>query len=72
MSRNDIEFILKVGRGDILPHLCSLQRNSQATSASVETNFSVLGKLPVRGRNLKSDNVKHYVMLRYSTAESFP
>ena len=48
MSRNDIKYIVKMGRSDISPHLYSLLRNSQSTSASVERSFSILGKLLVR------------------------
>ena len=53
MSRNDINCIVKMGRGDISPHLYSLLSNSQATSASVERSFSILRKFLARDRNLK-------------------
>ena len=68
MSRNDINCIVKMGRGDISPHLYSLLSNSQATSASVERSFSILGKLLARDRNFKDDNLSHYLMLKYNTA----
>ena len=70
MSRNDINCVVKMGRGDISPHLYSLLSNSQATSASVERSFSILGKLLARDRNFKDDNVSHYLMLKYNTAYS--
>ena len=68
MSRNDINCIVKMRRGDISPHLYSLLSNSQTTSASVKKSFSILGKLLARDRNFKDDNVRHYLMLKYNTA----
>ena len=60
--------VVKIGRGDISPHLYSLLTNSQATSASAERSFSILRKLLARDRNFKDDNVRHYLMLKYNTA----
>ena len=68
MSRNDINCIVKMGRGDISPHFYSLRSNSQATSASAERSFSILRKRLARDRNFKDDNVRHYLMLKYNTA----
>jgi len=56
-------------RDDISPHLCSLLRNSQATSVSVERNFSILGKILPRDRNFQGGNVKQYLMLKYNNAK---
>ena len=68
MSRNDINCIVKMGRGDISPHLYRLLSNSQATSASVERSFSILRKLLARDRNFKDDNLRYYLMMKYNTA----
>ena len=40
MSRNDIKCIVKMGGGDILPHLYSLLKNSQEPTAIIERSFS--------------------------------
>ena len=45
VAKNDITSIVKMEREDISPHLYNLLQKSQATSASVERNFSVLGKI---------------------------
>ena len=68
MSRNDINCMVKMGRGDVSPHFYSLLSNFQTTFASVERNFSILGKLLARDRNFKDDNVSYYLMLKYNTA----
>ena len=68
MSRNDINCIVKMRRGDNSQRLYSLLSNSQAISASVKRSFSILGKLLARDRNFKDDNVRHYLMLKYNTA----
>ena len=66
IARNDITSIVKMERQDISPHLYNLLQKSQATSASVERSFSILGKLLAKDRNFREDHVKKYLMVKYN------
>ena len=66
IARNDITSIVKMERQDISPHLYNLLQKSQATSASVEQSFSVLGNILAKDRNFREDHVKQYVMVKYN------
>ena len=57
MQNNDISEKLNVERQDILSAVYDMLQNSQPTSASVETSFSMLKKLLAKDRNFKVENV---------------
>ena len=70
MQNNDISEIINMERQDVSPavyHIPVLQ-NSQPTSASVERRFSTLKKLFVEDRNLKVENVQHYMTLHFNAS----
>ena len=66
IARNDITSIVIMERQDISPLLYNLLQKSQATSASVERSFSILGKFLAKDRNFREDHVKQYLMVKYN------
>ena len=53
---------------DISPAVYHMLENSQSTSASVERSFSMLKKLLAKNRNLKIENVRHYMILHFNAS----
>ena len=68
MQNNDISEIINMERQDISPAVYHMLQNSQPTSASVERNFSMLKKLLAKDRNLKVENVRHYLILYFNAS----
>ena len=66
IARNDVESIVKMEREEISPHLHKLLQKPQATSASVERSFSVLGKILAKDQNFCEDHIQHYLMVKYN------
>ena len=66
IAKNDITCIVKMEREDISAHLYNLLQKSQATSASVERSFPILGKILAKDRNFREDHVKQYLMVKYN------
>ena len=63
--KNDITSIVKMEREDISPHLYNLLQKSQATSASVERSFSILGKILAKDQNFLEGHVKQLVKYNF-------
>ena len=68
MQNNDISEITDTQRQDISPAVYHMLQNSQPTFASAEKSFSMLKKLLAKGRNLKVENVRHYMILHFNAS----
>ena len=55
-------------RQDISPAVYHKLQNSQPTSAFVERSFSMLKKLLAKDKNLKDENVRHYMTLHFNAS----
>ena len=66
MQNNDISEIINMERQDILPAVYHMLQNSQPTSTSVESSFSMLKKLLAKDRDFKIENVRHYMILHFN------
>ena len=60
--------IINMERQDPSPVVYHMLQNSQPTSDSVERSFSVLEKLLAKDRNLKVENVRHYMNLHFNAS----
>ena len=68
MQNNNISEIKNMERQDISPAVYHMLQNSQPTSASAEKSFSTLKKLLAKDRNLKVENVRHYMILHFNAS----
>ena len=68
IQNNDISEIINMERQDISPAVYHMLQNFQPTSASVERSFSMLKKLLAKDRNLKVENVRHYMILHLNAS----
>ena len=68
MQNNDISEIINMERQDISPAVYHILQNSQPTPASVERSFFMLKKLLAKDRNLKAENVGHYIILHLNAS----
>ena len=68
MQNNDISEILNMERRDPSPAVYHMLQNSQPTSDSVERSLSMLKKLLAKNRNLKVENVRHYMNLHFNAS----
>ena len=55
-------------RQEVSPAVYQMLQNSQATSVSVERNFSKLKKLLAKDKNFKIENVRHYMILHINAS----
>ena len=60
LDGHEMNSIMKLTRDEISPTTYGLLHNCQATSASVERSFSMLGKLLAKDRNFLPHNVEKY------------
>ena len=68
MQNNDISEIINMERQDISPAVYHMFQNSQPTSVSEERSYSMLKKLLAKDRNLKVENVRHYMILHFNAS----
>ena len=66
IENHEIHSIMQLTRSEISPSTYGLLQKCQATSASVERSFSMLGKLLAKDRNFLPDNVKKYLILHFN------
>ena len=71
MQNNDIFEIINMERQNISPAVYHMLENCQPTSASAERSFSILKKLLAKDRNLKVENVRHYMILYFNAATTW-
>ena len=68
MQNKDISEKINMERQDISPAVYHILQNSQPTSTSVERNFPMLKKLLAKDRNVKVENVRHYMILHFDAS----
>ena len=62
MQNSGISKIISMERPNISQAVYTLLQHAQPTTASVERDFSMLQKLFAKGRNLKVENVKQFII----------
>ena len=66
LMANDITQIMAEDREHVSPLTYVKLQSCQPTSANVERSFSLLGKIVVKERNFKDENVQKYAMVQYN------
>lgn len=67
LKDSDIDKIITLARPEIEPSLYGKLQRCQATSASVERSFSMLGKLLAKDRQFSEENLRHYLAVHYNS-----
>ena len=68
MKNIDISEIIDMEKQDISPAVYHALQNFQLTTAAVERSFTMLRKLLAKDKNLKVENVRHYMILHLNAS----
>lgn len=69
LEKNEILEIVNCSREAISPSIYAFLQKCQATSATVERSFSMLGKMLAKDRNFKPENIKMYAIMYINSIE---